>query len=225
MKKVIIDMKSWKDRESAHESLKEELGFPDWYGKNADALYDLLTEGDYSIVLCNAETARAAMGKELDRLLKVMRDAGALDRVYDAMPAGENLEQKILEAAKKWKKLEETDGQEEREKILRSLVHKLGSKPAVGKGFRCLTGRQIRVGDDFCCGTDLFIRDEAPVTIGDRVRIGDRVTILTADPAEQDGTPALVRIGSDVRIGSGSILLPGARLEDGALIPPGSVVR
>ena len=63
MKKVIIDMKSWKDRESAHESLKEELGFPDWYGKNADALYDLLTEGDYSIVLCNAGNRQGGHGE------------------------------------------------------------------------------------------------------------------------------------------------------------------
>ncbi len=225
MKKVIIDTKTWKDRESAHESLKKELGFPEWYGMNADALYDLLTERDYSVTLCNTENARAAMGKEMDRILKVLRDAGALDKVFDGMPMGENLDKEILEAAEKWKKLEEMITPEAREKGLRQLLYKVGSKPEVGRGFRCLTGRQIRIGDDFRAGMDLLIRDEAPVTIGDRVRVGDRVMILTADPAEMDGTPALVRIGSDVRIGSGSVLLPGARLEDGALIPPGSVVR
>ena len=225
MKKAIIDMKNWKDRESAHDSLRTELGFPEWYGKNADALYDMLTEGDYSIVLFNAEQARKAMGKELDRILKVMRDAGAVDKVYDGMPVGENLDRRAREAAEKWKKLETLDGDEEREKLLRSLLDKIGAKPRVAMGFRCLTGAQIRIGDDFRTGYDLLIRDEAPVTVGDRVRIGDRVTILTADPAVEEGVPTMVHIGSGARIGSGSVILPGARIPEDALIPPGSIVK
>ncbi len=225
MKKAIIDMKDWKDRASAHESLKKELGFPDWYGKNADALYDLLTERDFSIVLCNAAKAREAMGQDLEKLLKVMRDAGAIDRVFDAMPASENLERAICEAAEKWEKLEKEEDPQDREKLLRALFYKLGGKARVGRGFRCLVGSQIRVGEDFTAGFDLLINDEAPVTIGDRVRIGDRVTVLTADPAVDGGIPAMVYIGDDVVIGSGSLILPGARIPDGTVVSPGSVVR
>ncbi len=225
MKKAIIDMRTWKDRESAHESLRKELGFPEWYGKNADALYDLLTEGDFSIVLCNAQKARAAMGKDLDRILRVMRDAGALNEIYEEMPLSESMEREAAEAAEKCAKLEKADTREDREKILRSLLNKVGSKPEIGKGFCCLLGGQTWIGDDFRAGTGLFIRDEAPVTIGDRVRVGDRVLILTADPTVDEGIPSLVRIGSGARIGSGSILLPGAKVEEDALIGPGSIIR
>ena len=32
-----------RDRETAHDHLQQALGFPEWYGKNLDALYDMLT--------------------------------------------------------------------------------------------------------------------------------------------------------------------------------------
>lgn len=41
--------------ERGHDYLMEALDFPDYYGKNLDALYDCLTEVECDIELINAE--------------------------------------------------------------------------------------------------------------------------------------------------------------------------
>ena len=41
---VILDASKMVSRQEAHRYLKEQLAFPDYYGKNLDALYDCLTD-------------------------------------------------------------------------------------------------------------------------------------------------------------------------------------
>lgn len=41
---VILDLTRLTDRMHAHIYLQEQFGFPEWYGRNLDALYDCLTE-------------------------------------------------------------------------------------------------------------------------------------------------------------------------------------
>ena len=69
------------------------------------------------------------------------------------------------------------------------------------------------------------------VTIGDRTQIGPGVQILTADhprdPARRRaglefGRP--VKIGADVWIGGGAIVLPGVTIGDEAIVGAGAVV-
>ena len=38
-----LDCTRMTDCQTAHDYLAQTLGFPDWYGRNLDALYDLLT--------------------------------------------------------------------------------------------------------------------------------------------------------------------------------------
>ena len=40
----ILDGQKIKDREMLHDILADTLHFPDWYGRNLDALYDCLTD-------------------------------------------------------------------------------------------------------------------------------------------------------------------------------------
>ena len=49
--KVKLDTYQMIDREDAHEYLKNKFQFPDYYGRNLDALYDLLTEMDETEVV------------------------------------------------------------------------------------------------------------------------------------------------------------------------------
>lgn len=42
-------------KENGHEYLMEVLNFPDYYGKNLDALYDCLCEIECEIVLINSD--------------------------------------------------------------------------------------------------------------------------------------------------------------------------
>ena len=49
---VILHCKNLAHREQAHQYLAHILDFPDYYGKNLDALFDCLTElGDCAIIL------------------------------------------------------------------------------------------------------------------------------------------------------------------------------
>ena len=44
MREVVLLGNKMQDSESAHVYLEEELNFPDYYGRNLDALYDCLTD-------------------------------------------------------------------------------------------------------------------------------------------------------------------------------------
>lgn len=73
------------------------------------------------------------------------------------------------------------------------------------------------------------------VTIGNNVLIANGVTLAASNHGMELGSPMFdqpsrpepsgVTIGSDVWIGARAILLPGARVEDGAVIAAGAVVR
>ena len=43
MKKVLLDLSINKKKKGVHEYIAQEMGFPEYYGKNLDALYDELT--------------------------------------------------------------------------------------------------------------------------------------------------------------------------------------
>lgn len=43
MKEILINCANITTREELHDLLARELNFPDWYGKNLDALHDCLT--------------------------------------------------------------------------------------------------------------------------------------------------------------------------------------
>lgn len=49
MKYVKIDGSKITSREELHEELKRQLNFPDYYGRNLDALYDMLTSFTESV--------------------------------------------------------------------------------------------------------------------------------------------------------------------------------
>ena len=56
-----LDGTCMQERTAAHDYLQKMLGFPEWYGKNLDALYDLLTEQTTETLLFvgNADAADA----------------------------------------------------------------------------------------------------------------------------------------------------------------------
>jgi maltose O-acetyltransferase len=73
--------------------------------------------------------------------------------------------------------------------------------------------------------------DCAPIEIGDNLQMGPAVQVYTAaHPLEPDirrsgleyARP--IRIGNDVWIGGGTIILPGVTIGDGSVIGAGSVV-
>ena len=75
MKKVIIDCKKLQQKEQAHLYLAEIFDFPDYYGKNLDALFDCLTElGECTIVLKGEDIIRRTECYGT-KILKVLEEA------------------------------------------------------------------------------------------------------------------------------------------------------
>lgn len=70
--KYVLDCDMMKERVQAHEYIARVLSFPEYYGKNLDALYDCLTDmTDCEIEIINTEK----LPQKLKGILRVMRDA------------------------------------------------------------------------------------------------------------------------------------------------------
>ena len=119
----------------------------------------------------------------------------------------------------------------QRHALLRERLADVGKDAVIRPPFFCDYGYNIRLGDNVFLNFNCVILDVVEVRIGDRTQIGPAVQIYAADhPRDAEtrrtgvefGRP--VRIGSDVWIGGGAILLPGVTVGDGAVIGAGSVV-
>jgi maltose O-acetyltransferase len=115
--------------------------------------------------------------------------------------------------------------------ILNELLGGLGEGAAVRPPFRCDYGYNIRLGSGTFVNFGCVFLDVAPILIGDDCQIGPSVQIYTADhPRDPDlrrqgyESGVAVRIGSNVWLGGGAIILPGVGIGDDAIIGAGSVV-
>ena len=121
--------------------------------------------------------------------------------------------------------------QDARRRILGQLFASGGDTVWMQPPFFCDYGTNIRLGSGAFLNFNCVILDVVEVTIGDGAQIGPAVQIYAADhPRDAEGRRTglefgrPVRIGSDVWIGGGAIILPGVTVGDGAVIGAGSVV-
>lgn len=115
--------------------------------------------------------------------------------------------------------------------ILQKLFGSLGSDAEIEPPFYCDYGYNIRAGSRFYANFGCVILDCNRVDIGDDVMFGPYVQVYAAyhptDPAERLSKRELavpVRIGHNVWIGGGVIVLPGVTIGDNVTIGAGSVV-
>ena len=74
MEIFVLDGTEMKDRQTAHEYISRQLGFPDYYGCNLDALSDCLSEmkRNSCIVLTDSDEIEKKLGRVYaDRLMSV----------------------------------------------------------------------------------------------------------------------------------------------------------
>ena len=74
---IILEGKAMVDRPAAHAHLTERLDLPSYYGRNLDALYDVLTEisADTEIILMDPAAVAEQLGKYGEALLSTMQEA------------------------------------------------------------------------------------------------------------------------------------------------------
>jgi maltose O-acetyltransferase len=115
--------------------------------------------------------------------------------------------------------------------LLTELMGAVGEGAIVRPPFHCDYGSNIRLGAGVFVNFGCIFLDVVGIEVGDACQIGTCVQVLTADhprdPAlraegYESGKP--IRIGRNVWIGSGAILLPGVTIGDDAIIGAGSVV-
>jgi maltose O-acetyltransferase len=115
--------------------------------------------------------------------------------------------------------------------LLVERLAEVGDGAVIRPPFHCDYGFNIHLGAGVFVNFGCVILDVVEVRIGERTQIGPGVQILAADhprdPAGratglESGRP--VRIGRNVWIGAGALILPGVSVGDDALVGAGSVV-
>lgn len=78
MRKIMIDGRDFENIEVLHDVLKDKLDFPNYYGRNLDALWDCLTgwvDLPLTLVLINFEFSKKFLGSYADDVLEVLQEA------------------------------------------------------------------------------------------------------------------------------------------------------
>ena len=107
--------------------------------------------------------------------------------------------------------------------ILKERLGELGSASVIRQPFYCDYGYNIRIGAGVFLNFNCVILDVVSVVIGDGTQIGPAVQIYAADHPRDPATRRAglelgrsIRIGDNVWIGGGAILLPGVSIGDDA---------
>lgn len=119
----------------------------------------------------------------------------------------------------------------DRKSILDQWLGSRGSSVSIRTPFYTDYGYNIHLGDNVFFNYGCILLDVCPIHIGDNTQFGPQVQILTADhprdPQERDAGLEFgqsIRIGRNVWVGGGAIILPGVKVGDDAVIGAGSVV-
>lgn len=79
MKTIIIDGNEIISMSDIHSIFAEELDFPEWYGKNLDALYDCLGDvtEEVEIIFENTDELEENLGISFKKLMRLLEDVSS----------------------------------------------------------------------------------------------------------------------------------------------------
>lgn len=119
-----------------------------------------------------------------------------------------------------------------REELLKKMFAEIGDNCYIEPPLHAnWGGRQVHLGNSVYANFNLTLVDDGEIFIGDNCMFAPNVTIATAghpiEPelrrqAMQFNIP--VRVGNNVWVGAGAVLLPGVTIGDNTVIGAGSVV-
>ncbi len=76
-KRCTLRGKSISSSQEFYDQISQALGFPDYFGRNLDALWDVLTgdvEGPVKIVWKDAAASKAALGKDFEKIKTLLKE-------------------------------------------------------------------------------------------------------------------------------------------------------
>lgn len=120
---------------------------------------------------------------------------------------------------------------QKREQILKKLLAEMGENCYIEPPLHANWGKYTHFGSNVYANFNLTLVDDTDIFVGDNVMFGPNVVIATAghpvDPPLREKVAQFnipVRIGRNVWIGAGAIVLPGVTIGDHSVIGAGSVV-
>ena len=120
---------------------------------------------------------------------------------------------------------------QKREQILKNLLAEIGENCYIEPPLHASWGKYTHFGNNVYAQFNLTLVDDTDIFVGDNVMFGPNVIIATAghpvDPPLREKVAQFnipVRIGKNVWIGAGAIVLPGVTIGDHSVIGAGSVV-
>ena len=123
------------------------------------------------------------------------------------------------------------DDTDVRTEVLRQLLGSIGEGTVIRPMFACDYGSNIRLGRNSFINYNCVFLDCAPIEIGDDLQMGPAVQLYTAehplDPeVRRSGREYArpIRIGRNVWIGGGAVILAGLTIGEDAVIGAGSIV-
>ncbi len=78
-KKVKLAGKSIRSLDEFYDEIAKKLRFPDYFGRNLDALWDVLTtdvKGPVELAWEDSEVSKNSMGKDFEKVAALLRDVG-----------------------------------------------------------------------------------------------------------------------------------------------------
>ena len=121
--------------------------------------------------------------------------------------------------------------QEKRQQLLRRMFAEIGTGCYIEPPLHANWGAHTHFGRNVYANFGLTLVDDGDIYVGDNVMFGPHVTLATAghpvlpelrEKGMQFNQP--IRIGRNVWIGAGAIVLPGVTIGDGTVVGAGSVV-
>ncbi len=120
---------------------------------------------------------------------------------------------------------------ERRSRLLGELLAEVGENCYVEPPLRASWGRNTHFGNNVYANFNLTLVDDTDIYVGDNVMFAPNVVVATAaHPIEPELRRKVaqfnlpVRIGANVWIGAGAILLPGVTIGENTVVGAGSVV-
>lgn len=120
---------------------------------------------------------------------------------------------------------------QKRKQILKNLLAEIGENCYIEPPLHANWGKYTHFGNNVYANFNLTLVDDTDIFVGDNVMFGPNVIIATAghpvDPPLREKVAQFnipVRIGKNVWIGAGAIVLPGVTIGDHSVIGAGSVV-
>lgn len=121
---------------------------------------------------------------------------------------------------------------EKRAALLREMLAEIGENCYIEPPFHAnWGGRNVHFGNSVYANFNLTMVDDSDIFVGDCVMFGPNVTVSTGTHPIHPGLRSKqaqynlpIRIGNNVWIGAGAVILPGVSIGDNTVVGAGSVV-